>query len=150
NTYSPYLEMGDDAYPDPSHNTLFRGTDYQEMLTNFPLGNVFLTGLFLQITLTSADGTVRTYQRTLADRLGPPPRHVATPPSLPPDGGSLISPLDLTTVYATPCKVDPNLLTSYQNELTKLAADLDQFQQQNAGVDVTAPGNEALAGQATD
>ena len=49
NTYSPYIDIGDEAYPDPSHDQVIRGTDYQEVLTNFPLASQILTGLFLEM-----------------------------------------------------------------------------------------------------
>ena len=38
NTYTPYIEMGDEAYPDSSQDEVITGTPYQEVLTNFPLG----------------------------------------------------------------------------------------------------------------
>ena len=45
NTYSPYMIVGGDAL-DPSRDGVIRGQDYQEVLTNFPLGSQILTGLF--------------------------------------------------------------------------------------------------------
>ena len=55
NTYTPYIVLGDDAYPDPSQDETITGTSYQEVLTNLPLGNEILTGLFLNVT-TSGPG----------------------------------------------------------------------------------------------
>ena len=52
NTYTPYIQLGDEAFPDPSQDETITGTAYQEVLTNFPLGNQILTGLFLNITQT--------------------------------------------------------------------------------------------------
>src|SRR5262249_3339516 len=68
-TYSPYLELGDEAF-DSSHDQLFRGTDFQEVLTNFPLGNSLLTGLFLDVSLTAPGGAAQTFERALVDRIG--------------------------------------------------------------------------------
>ncbi len=67
--------MGDEAYPDASHDKILQGTDvnghdYQEVLTNFPLASQILTGLFLNITLSGPQGTEETYERTLVDRIG--------------------------------------------------------------------------------
>lgn len=100
NTYSPYFELGDDAY-DSRQDQLIRGTDYQEVLTNFPLGSQYLTGLFLDFTLTGPQGSAETYSKTLVDRIGFAARQaggtarVATiDPSAPP----VITPFDLYTV----------------------------------------------------
>ena len=74
NTYSPYIEVGDDANPNPSQDQIIRGTDYQEVLTNFPLASQVLTGLFLHTTLLSPEenGTrkTETVEKTLFDRIG--------------------------------------------------------------------------------
>src|SRR5262249_44448901 len=45
-TYSPYIAVGDEANSDSSQDHVLRGTDFQEVMTNFPLGNQLLTGLF--------------------------------------------------------------------------------------------------------
>ena len=52
NVYSPYIVLGDQAFPDPSHDETITGQSYQEQITNFPLGSQFLTGLFLNVTLS--------------------------------------------------------------------------------------------------
>ncbi len=59
NTYSPYIELSDEAYPDPSQDETIHGQDYQEVLTNFPLGSQILTGLFLNITLSGPQARAR-------------------------------------------------------------------------------------------
>ena len=58
NTYSPYIQVGDVAF-DASTDTVIRGTDYQEVLTNFPFGSQVLTGLFLHVTLQQPGGARR-------------------------------------------------------------------------------------------
>lgn len=104
NTYSPYLQLGDDAY-DSSQDGLIRGTDYQEVLTNFPLGSQYLTGLFLNFTLTGPQGPAETYFKTLVDRIGFAARRTGgsvqispIDPSAPP----AITPFDLYTISVQP------------------------------------------------
>jgi len=70
NTYSPYIEVGDDANPDPSHDEIIPGTAYQEVLTDFPFGSQILTGLFLDVTLSGPLGAPQTFSSTLFDRIG--------------------------------------------------------------------------------
>ena len=69
NTYTPFLDMGDDAFP-PSHDETTAGTPYQEVLTSFPFGSQILTGLFLNVTLSGPQGAAQTYSRALVDRIG--------------------------------------------------------------------------------
>ena len=69
NTYSPYVEIGDDA-PESQPGRLIHGTDYQEVLTNFPLGSQILTGLFLNINLKGQGLQTQSYSRTILDRIG--------------------------------------------------------------------------------
>jgi hypothetical protein len=69
NTYAPYIQVGDEADPDPSHDEIIRGQDYQEVLTNFPLGSQILTGLFLDININGPD-YAESYERALVDRIG--------------------------------------------------------------------------------
>ena len=58
-TYSPYLEIGDDANPNPRNDQIIQGTPFQEFATNFPLGSQVLTGLFLNVTLSGPQGRAR-------------------------------------------------------------------------------------------
>lgn len=109
NTYSPYLQLGDDAY-DASQDQLIRGTDYQEVLTNFPLGSQYLTGLFLNFTLTGPQGSAETYSKTLVDRIGFAARqaggvvHIA---AIDPSAQPVITPFDLYTVSVQPGSLSP-------------------------------------------
>ena len=66
NTYSPYLLIGDNDI-NLSDDTLIRGQDYQETLTNFPFGSQILTGVVLETDVITPDGVSKTYQRTLVD-----------------------------------------------------------------------------------
>ena len=111
NTYSPYINVGDEAYPDGSHDQVLRGTDptksdyvdrkdYQELITNFPLGSQVLTGLFLNLTLSGPLGAQQTYERTLFDRIGFANREAGGMPAIAvdPSGPPAVSVADLYTV----------------------------------------------------
>ena len=104
NTYSPYLQVGDNAY-DANTDKIIRGTDYQEVLTNFPLGSQYLTGLFLNFTLSGPDGPSETYSKTLVDRIGFASRHttgIFQIAPVDPDGAPVITPFDSYTVSVLP------------------------------------------------
>jgi len=70
NTYSPYLILGGDP-ANTAGDQVIRGNDFQEVLTNFPLGSQVLTGLFARVTITNAgSGASQTFSKTLFDRIG--------------------------------------------------------------------------------
>ena len=108
NTYTPYLDMGDEAYP-TSQDELIEGTPYQEILSNFPLSNQVLTGLFLNVTLSGPEGPASTYQRALVDRIGYAARAgLANPNIVIPSGGApALSDFDLYTLNVQPGLQDP-------------------------------------------
>lgn len=135
NSYSPYVAIGDDAFPDPGQDQLIMGQPYQEVISNFPLGSQILTGLFLTMTLGGDDLTSQTYTRTMADRIGAAGRQNGASGALAVDPGNapLISPLDLTTVDVTPGFVSSRILANYENELGILSAELTRFNQQSGG-----------------
>ena len=99
-TYSPYIALGDDAFPDPANDRIVRGKDFQEVITNFPLGSQVLTGLFLQVKSTDTQGNTTTVDKTLFDRVGFAARSgaVAANVSINPNGAPAISPIDVTTI----------------------------------------------------
>ena len=107
NTYSPYLSLGNDAFPDANQNEFIVGTDYQEVLTNFPFGSQILTGLFLEVTMSEpqASGSVRsaTVEKTLLDRVGVVARQGGggVPLQLPTDGAPALTPLDIVTLHVS-------------------------------------------------
>jgi hypothetical protein len=103
NTYSPYLQVGDEANPDPSHDQIIRGKDYQEVLTNFPLGSQVLTGLFLDVNLTGPHYE-DTYERALVDRIGFAARQNGGTLNVTVDGKGppALTPFDLFTVNILP------------------------------------------------
>ena len=104
NTYSPYIDIGDDAYPDGSHDEVIRGTDYQEALTNFPLVSQFLTGLFLDVTLSGPQGPNQTFEKTLADRIGYDVRQNGGSPnlSISADSPPLVNPFEVWSMSVLP------------------------------------------------
>ena len=53
NTYSPYLIVGG-VPANTAGDQVIRGTDFQEVLTNFPQGSQVLTGLVANVTITYA------------------------------------------------------------------------------------------------
>ncbi len=126
NTYSPYVEIGDDALPDNSNNQLIRGNDFQEVLTTFPLGSQVLTGLFLNVT-QSGDGTQsQTYTKTLYDRIGYATREDGGPVSVTasPTSPPAVSGLDLTTLLISAASEPASVLTARQAELATLSSEL--------------------------
>ncbi|MEZ6088875.1 MAG: dockerin type I domain-containing protein [Pirellulaceae bacterium] len=103
NTYSPYLLISGDSLS-PSQDEAVRGTDFQDVLTNFPFGSQFITGLFLDIEVIAADGTSTTYTSTIADRIGSAVR--ANGGSAPAVNGDdpIVTSVDVTTVSIMPGK----------------------------------------------
>jgi transglutaminase-like putative cysteine protease len=83
--YRPYLVVNDRS-SDIESRAFFSGTDYQEILTNFPFGSQILTGVFLEITLLSPEvNGVRTSEsiaKTIFDRIGYAARQSGSPAAL--------------------------------------------------------------------
>ena len=69
NTYTPYLTVGDSS-SDLASYEIIRGTDYFELLTNYPLGSVLITGVSVIIDVTDASGQTQSYHRSMYDRIG--------------------------------------------------------------------------------
>jgi large repetitive protein len=107
NTYSPYVIL-DENDGNIDDDQIFRGIDYQEVLTNFPLASRILTGLFL--VLTSEDPQIGGQQsdtsvtKTLFDRIGVVARETgsATSISTASQSGPALTPFDLVTIAVTP------------------------------------------------
>jgi len=111
NTYSPYIDVGDEAYPDGSHDEFIRGTDYQEYLTNFAGASQLLTGLFLDVDLSGPGVPTQTYERTLVDRIGFAARQGGSGAvGLNASGGAPISDADITTINVLPGLQSPAAL----------------------------------------
>lgn len=107
NNYSPYIVIGDEALADSQLPDAITGRQYQEILTNFPLGSQILTGLFLNITSSNpaAGDPPQTISRALVDRIGYAARQGLAAPenlSVNASGAPIISPFDLTTINVLP------------------------------------------------
>jgi uncharacterized membrane protein len=103
NTYSPYLDVGDEAYPS-SHDEVIEGTPYQEVLSDFPLASHILTGLFLNATPSGPQGQSQTYSRALVDRIGYAVRKGLVQPSISvdPTAPPILSDFNIFTLNVLP------------------------------------------------
>jgi uncharacterized membrane protein len=144
NTYSPFLALGDDAFPDPGREEIIRGQDYQEVFTNFPLGNQVVTGLFLDVTLSGPQGPVETYERALVDRIGYAERQglVAANVSVDPTGPPALTDFDVFTLNALPSQNDPTFPRQSAPIAQQLEQKLSEIQQ--AGTNPPLPQAVAL------
>jgi len=128
NTYSPYIQIGDEANPDSSKDQVIRGTDYQEMLTNLPFGSQVLTGLFLDVTLSGPNAPAQTFEHTIIDRIGYAARQglVATSVAVDPNGAPALTQFDVFTLNVLPGLHDPTppypLMAKVSQDIQSLAA----------------------------
>ncbi|MBX9622883.1 MAG: hypothetical protein K2X82_03625, partial [Gemmataceae bacterium] len=126
NTYTPYLRVGDEAYP-PERDRMILGQQYQDILTNFPLGTQVVTGVFLDVTLSGPGAATETYRRAIADRLGPAARAgVGGTVTADPNGPPLVNDTDVTTLYVQPGRGGPrtfaaDLLAGYGRLYDRIA-----------------------------
>ncbi len=109
-TYTPYLMLAGDSF-DLHDDTIVAGTAYQEVMTNFPLGNQLVTGVFIGIMLRDPQGGVQSFESVFADRIGIAARAGSTGSvTVDPQGPPLITPLHLTTINILPGRQDPTWL----------------------------------------
>ncbi|HWB10387.1 MAG TPA: DUF4214 domain-containing protein [Pirellulales bacterium] len=133
-TYSPYIDVGDAANPDPHQDQLIHGTDYQEVLTTFPLGSQVLSGLFLNVTLSGPNASPQTFAHTILDRIGYTARQNggAVTLSVDPNAPPALTNLDVTTVSLFMSNAKPEALayaTSAASRLPTLLSDSSALQQ---------------------
>jgi uncharacterized membrane protein len=145
NTYAPYLQIGDDAFPDPGQDQVIRGTDYQDVLSNFPLVSQVVTGVFLNVKLIGADGTVQPNQYTLADRVGIAARQNGASGLRAGANQPLFGPVDVTTFTVLPGLMNPHVLSTLSNEGDVLSAQAAAIAPGSAG----DPAQEVTNDQAT-
>ena len=149
-TYTPYVELGDSAFVDPSNDQILTGTVFQEVLTNFPLGSEIVTGLFLEVTTLTPkpNGTVQTetFDKSLLDKIGFAARQngSSTTVSIAPGGLPSISEFDFVTLdVATAAEalgpVQPRQARAVADNAV-LTARLD---------DTTIPDDDAVSNQLT-
>jgi hypothetical protein len=128
-TYSPYLFFNDQfIYGDP----------FQEIITNFPLATTFITGAWLVFELQGIDGSVTTFERTLADRLGYDIRTYGGSPNiaLAADSDPVFDSFDVYSLSFFPGAVPSAALDARRASLTgvlgELAADTERMQELSA------------------
>jgi uncharacterized membrane protein len=119
-TYTPYILIGSGG-PDISQDNVIVGTNYQEVLTSFPLSSQILTGIFLEIDALSANSSfpATAYTRTIVDRIGPAARQgLATVNlNLPSPPAPAVTDFDVATVNILTGR---QLLSSIQAGSTRL------------------------------
>ncbi len=105
NTYSPYLTVGDSRTQIANYEVV-RGTDYSEILTNFPLGNILVTGIFVVVDVTDAAGQTQSYRRPMYDRIGYVTRTTGGPVSIDPASLTrpVLSEIDVMTLAVSPSR----------------------------------------------
>ena len=140
NTYSPYLLIGDNDI-NLSDDTLIRGQDYQETLTNFPLGSQILTGVFLEMEVITPDGVSKTYQRSLVDRIGFDVRQSGGSSQLSADvsGAPIISEHDVLTINALPGLQSQEQLIPLNARVSALQGKLNLLQPQIQSLPPSGP-----------
>src|SRR5262249_34306115 len=135
NTYSPYIDVGDEAYPDQSHDTLITGQDYQEVLTSLPLGTSALTGLFLNVTFSGPGGPVESVEKTLVDRIGYAARQEGGPVSanFDPNGPPAVTSADVFTMNVLPGSQPSAPIVALQSQFSSDQSLLADLNTTNAG-----------------
>ena len=120
--------------------------DYQEVLTNFPLGSQVLTGLFLDVTLSGPEGPPQTYERALVDRIGYAARQNGGTPnvSIDPDGAPTLSEFDMFTLQVLPSLQDTSAVVRLKDELNALTQQESNQLAQNPDPVASATGFENL------
>lgn len=138
--YAPYLRLQDETRA-LGDDILYRGDDFQELLTSFPLGSQILTGLFLDLQLQKPHPfglvTTESVEKTLFDRIGFDARHNGGSVSIPPDSGAVpaISPYDITTLTISASAHSPTTVYQTAPLLLASANALNALLSQNAPID---------------
>jgi uncharacterized repeat protein (TIGR01451 family) len=132
-TYAPYLAVGDEAFAS-SHSEVITGQPYQETLTNFPLGNQVLTGLFLDVALTGPGLAAETFERALVDRVGYATRQEGGSGSLTfdPNGPPALSDFDVFTLNVLGSRGNPAYSGPLVDEAQQTSAALAQLNPNDA------------------
>ena len=129
NTYSPYLTVGDSRTQLANYNVV-RGSDYSEIVTNFPLGNILVTGIFVVVDVTDASGQTQSYRRPMLDRIGYVTRTTGGPVSI--DPASLTRPalteIDVMTLAVSPSRQALDDFVSRKSRLQALQTQLATLQ----------------------
>lgn len=125
-TYSPYLLIGE-TDRDITDDELIRGEDFQEQITDFPLGSQLLTGLFLEIDVADTQGAVETFRRTIVDRIGIDIRQNGGSPDINIDETTppAVTDVDIVTITALPGLQFPGAVASQADRVAGPQAALD-------------------------
>jgi uncharacterized membrane protein len=119
-TYTPYLLIGSGG-ADVSQDTIITGADFQELYTNFPLGNTILTGLFVEVDADDAWlYNQSAYTRTILDRIGPAGRqgYASVQVSLPATPAPAVTDYDIATIDILTSRQSLNTFQAQQTRLT--------------------------------
>jgi hypothetical protein len=122
NTYSPYIQVGDDAYPDLNNDQVIRGQDYQEVIGSFPLASEILTGLFIDVNVNVPGSAPHQFEHIMLDRIGFAARSggVVIPVTVAPTNPPAISNFDVVTVDVAPGLEDPSSAAHAAEELNHI------------------------------
>jgi hypothetical protein len=150
NTYSPYLIVGGDP-ANTASDQVIRGTDFQEVLTNLPLGSEVLTGLFAHVTITSGgSATSRTFTKTLFDRVGFATRSGGGPTQVnaSPSTAPALNAENLATFNVLGSWQDESIIRTWAATNDSLLAALKKIQPQLDTTGNPTPAQSALQAQA--
>ncbi|HEV3341450.1 MAG TPA: transglutaminase domain-containing protein, partial [Pirellulales bacterium] len=153
NTYSPYLAITDEANSSVGNDQVIQGKDYQEFLTNFPLGSQFLSGLFLTVKSTGLDTPAQTFERSIVDRIGFAGRQNGTTAGLAvnPNSPPILSDFDVTTVNVFAGDLPASALSHVAEASGSAAKTLESLSSQQAGISTAGAGlSAATSSAATD
>ncbi len=152
NTYSPYLVVGGDP-ANTAGDQVYRGTDFQEVLTNLPLGSQVLTGLFADVTITyNGSGTSQTFTKTLFDRIGFAARAAGSPSpvSIGPGTAPALYSENLATFNVLGGLQDDSIIRTWGATNDSLLAALKTIQPQLPTSGTPTPAQTSLQAQATN
>ncbi len=129
NTYTPYLTVGDSRV-DVSAYEVIRGTDYLELLTNYPLGNILVTGVFVIVDITDANGQTQSFRRTMYDRIGYVTRAQGGSVNVDPQSFTrpVLGELDVMTIAVSPSRQAQDDFAARKSRLQTLQATLATLQ----------------------
>ncbi|HYH67097.1 MAG TPA: transglutaminase domain-containing protein, partial [Urbifossiella sp.] len=143
-TYSPYLITTDEALTPGQQAEPIRGTDFQEVQTNFPLGNQLLTGVLLRTTGSGPGGPPQADERYLVDRVGFAARQgvAGVSVSVDPNGPPALSALDVFTLTSMAGATNPRSPVGLEARVAAL-----QQRVADIGATLTGPSAELTAAQ---
>ena len=149
NTYSPYLIVGGDPAK-TAGDQVIAGNDFQEVLTNVPLGSQVLTGLFANVTITTGSGSSQTFTKTLFDRMGFAARAAGSTPqvSVGPGSAPALNTENLTTFNVLGALQDESIIRTWAATNDSLLAATKAIQSQLSTTGNPTPAQTSLQTQA--